>query len=202
MSVFETDITMSKMAQVRKMVEKVCTDPVVNLLEKTGITPNTLTWIGFFIALVTAVFAALGNLPVAGLLLLFGGYFDMLDGSLARRTGKVSVFGEVLDSTLDRLSEGAVLIGILYWFTVVGSVWGIMLVGVTMLSSLVVSYIRAKAEIIKVECLKGLFTRPERVIALAVGFFINRLEIAIGVIAFFSMITVGQRLYHVWRQLK
>lgn len=202
MSVFETDITMSKMAQVRKRVEKVCTDPVVNLLEKTGITPNTLTWIGFFIALVTAVFAALGNLPVAGLLLLFGGYFDMLDGSLARRTGKVSVFGEVLDSTLDRLSEGAVLIGILYWFTVVGSVWGIMLVGVTMLSSLVVSYIRAKAEIIKVECLKGLFTRPERVIVLAVGFFINRLEIAIGVIAFFSMITVGQRLYHVWRQLK
>ncbi|MDD3994549.1 MAG: CDP-alcohol phosphatidyltransferase family protein [Dehalococcoidales bacterium] len=193
---------MSKMAQVRKRVEKVCTDPVVNLLEKTGITPNTLTWIGFFIALVTAVFAALGNLPVAGLLLLFGGYFDMLDGSLARRTGKVSVFGEVLDSTLDRLSEGAVLIGILYWFTVVGSVWGIMLVGVTMLSSLVVSYIRAKAEIIKVECLKGLFTRPERVIALAVGFFINRLEIAIGIIAFFSMITVGQRLYHVWRQLK
>ena len=202
MSVFETDITMSKMAQVRKRVEKVCTDPVVNLLEKTGITPNTLTWIGFFIALVTAVFAALGNLPVAGLLLLFGGYFDMLDGSLARRTGKVSVFGEVLDSTLDRLSEGAVLIGILYWFTVVGSVWGIMLVGVTMLSSLVVSYIRAKAEIIKVECLKGLFTRPERVIVLAVWFFINRLEIAIGVIAFFSMITVGQRLYHVWRQLK
>jgi CDP-diacylglycerol--glycerol-3-phosphate 3-phosphatidyltransferase len=201
-SVFETDITMSKMAQVRKRVEKVCTDPVVNLLEKTGITPNTLTWIGFFIALVTAVFAALGNMPVAGLLLLFGGYFDMLDGSLARRTGKVSVFGEVLDSTLDRLSEGAVLIGILYWFTVVGSVWGIMLVGVTMLSSLVVSYIRAKAEIIKVECLKGLFTRPERVIALAVGFFINRLEIAIGIIAFFSMITVGQRLYHVWRQLK
>ena len=131
MSVFETDITMSKMAQVRKRVEKVCTDPVVNLLEKTGITPNTLTWIGFFIALVTAVFAALGNMPVAGLLLLFGGYFDMLDGSLARRTGKVSVFGEVLDSTLDRLSEGAVLIGILYWFTVVGSVWGIMLVGVT-----------------------------------------------------------------------
>ncbi|MFA5760609.1 MAG: CDP-alcohol phosphatidyltransferase family protein [Dehalococcoidales bacterium] len=193
---------MSKMAQVRKRVEKVCTDPVVNLLEKTGITPNTLTWIGFFIALVTAVFAALGNMPVAGLLLLFGGYFDMLDGSLARRTGKVSVFGEVLDSTLDRLSEGAVLIGILYWFTVVGSVWGIMLVGVTMLSSLVVSYIRAKAEIIKVECLKGLFTRPERVIALAVGFFINRLEIAIGIIAFFSMITVGQRLYHVWRQLK
>ncbi|HAS04763.1 MAG TPA: CDP-alcohol phosphatidyltransferase family protein [Dehalococcoidia bacterium] len=193
---------MSKMAQLRKRAEKVCTDPVVNLLEKTGITPNTLTWIGFIIAVVTAVFAAFGNMPVAGLLLLFGGYFDMLDGSLARRTGKVSVYGEVLDSTLDRLSEGVILIGLLYWFSVEGSVLGIMLAGVTMLSSLVVSYIRAKAEIIKVECLKGLFTRPERVIVLAIGFFINRLEIALGIIAFFSLITIGQRLHHVWRQLK
>jgi len=190
------------MAQLRKRAEKVCTDPVVNLLEKTGITPNTLTWIGFIIAVVTAVFAAFGNMPVAGLLLLFGGYFDMLDGSLARRTGKVSVYGEVLDSTLDRLSEGVILIGLLYWFSVEGSVLGIMLAGVTMLSSLVVSYIRAKAEIIKVECLKGLFTRPERVIVLAIGFFINRLEIALGIIAFFSLITIGQRLHHVWRQLK
>jgi CDP-diacylglycerol--glycerol-3-phosphate 3-phosphatidyltransferase len=193
---------MSKMAQVRKKAEKIFTDPVVTLLAKTGVTPNTLTWIGFLIAGVTAVFAALGNTLVAGLLLLFGGYFDMLDGSLARRTGKVSVFGEVLDSTLDRLSEGVILIGLFYWFAVEGSLLGIMLAGATMLSSLVVSYIRAKAEIIKVECLKGLFTRPERVIVLAIGFFINRLEIALGIIAFFSLFTVGQRLYHVWRQLK
>jgi CDP-diacylglycerol--glycerol-3-phosphate 3-phosphatidyltransferase len=193
---------MSKMAQIRKTAEKYFTDPVVTLLAKTGITPNALTWIGFFIALVTGVFAALGNTLVCGLLLLFGGYFDMLDGSLARRTGKVSVFGEVLDSTLDRLSEGVILIGLLYWFSVEGSTIGIMLAGVAMISSLVVSYIRAKAEIIRVECLKGLFTRPERVVVLALGFFINQMVIALGIIAFFSLITVGQRLYHVWRQLK
>jgi CDP-diacylglycerol--glycerol-3-phosphate 3-phosphatidyltransferase len=139
---------------------------------------------------------------VAGLLILFGGYFDMLDGSLARRTGRVTVFGEVLDSTLDRLSEGAILLGLLYWFAVDGSIIGIMLAGITLLSSLVVSYIRAKAEIVGVECLKGLFTRPERVIVLAIGFLINQLEIALGIIAFFSLFTVGQRLFHVWRQLK
>ncbi|MFA5629697.1 MAG: CDP-alcohol phosphatidyltransferase family protein [Dehalococcoidales bacterium] len=193
---------MSKMAQIRKTAERYCTDPVVKLLEKTNVSPNLLTWIGFLIALVTAVFAALGSFIVAGLLLLFGSYFDMLDGSLARRIGKVSVFGEVLDSTLDRLSEGVILIGILYWFSTEGSLWGIMLVAVAMLSSLVVSYIRAKAEIIKVECLKGLFTRPERVVVLALGFFVNQMEIALGIIAFFSVITAGQRLYHVWRQLK
>jgi CDP-diacylglycerol--glycerol-3-phosphate 3-phosphatidyltransferase len=193
---------MSKMAQIRKTAEKYFTDPVVTLLSKTGITPNVLTWIGFLIAVVTAIFAALGQMIVAGLLLLFGGYFDMLDGSLARRTGKVTVFGEVLDSTLDRLSEGAILLGLLYWFAVDGSTIGIMLVGVTLLSSLVVSYIRAKAEIVKVECLKGLFTRPERVVVLAIGFLVNQLEIALGIIALFSLFTVGQRLFHVWRQLK
>lgn len=190
------------MAQIRKTAEKYFTDPVVTLLSKTGITPNVLTWIGFLIAVVTAIFAALGQMIVAGLLLLFGGYFDMLDGSLARRTGKVTVFGEVLDSTLDRLSEGAILLGLLYWFAVDGSTIGIMLVGVTLLSSLVVSYIRAKAEIVKVECLKGLFTRPERVVVLAIGFLVNQLVIALGIIALFSLFTVGQRLFHVWRQLK
>jgi len=193
---------MSKMAQIRKTAEKYFTDPVVTLLAKTSITPNVLTWIGFLIAVATALFAAYGNMIVAGLLILFGGYFDMLDGSLARRTGRVTVFGEVLDSTLDRLSEGAILLGLLYWFAVDGSIIGIMLAGITLLSSLVVSYIRAKAEIVRVECLKGLFTRPERVIVLAIGFLINQLEIALGIIAFFSLFTVGQRLFHVWRQLK
>ena len=193
---------MSKMAQIRKTAEKYFTDPVVTLLAKTSITPNVLTWIGFLIAVATALFAAYGNMIVAGLLILFGGYFDMLDGSLARRTGRVTVFGEVLDSTLDRLSEGAILLGLLYWFAVDGSIIGIMLAGITLLSSLVVSYIRAKAEIVRVECLKGFFTRPERVIVLAIGFLINQLEIALGIIAFFSLFTVGQRLFHVWRQLK
>jgi len=193
---------MSKMAQIRKTAEKYFTDPVVTLLSKTSITPNVLTWIGFLIAVATALFAAYGNMIVAGLLILFGGYFDMLDGSLARRTGRVTVFGEVLDSTLDRLSEGAILLGLLYWFAVDGSIIGIMLAGITLLSSLVVSYIRAKAEIVRVECLKGFFTRPERVIVLAIGFLINQLEIALGIIAFFSLFTVGQRLFNVWRQLK
>jgi CDP-diacylglycerol--glycerol-3-phosphate 3-phosphatidyltransferase len=193
---------MSRMAQVRKTTEKYFTDPVITLLAKTCVTPNTLTWIGFLISVVTAVFAAFGYMLVAGLLILFGGYFDMIDGSLARRTGKVTQFGGVLDSTLDRLSEGVLLLGLLYWFAGEGSIIGIMLVGITLLTSLVVSYIRAKAEIMKVECLEGLFTRPERVIVLALGLLINQLEIALGIVAFFSLYTVGQRLYHVWRQLK
>ena len=193
---------MVKLARFRKTAEKYCTDPVVNLLAKTGVTPNALTWFGFLIAVGAAVLAALGYMLAAGLVLLFGSYFDMLDGSLARKTGKVSRFGEVLDSTLDRLSEGVLLIGLLYWFSVVGSTLGVVLAGFTLLSSLVVSYIRAKAEIMKLECTEGLFTRPERVIVLAIGLLINQVVIALAVVAAFSAFTVGQRLYHVWRQLK
>ncbi|MDD4873552.1 MAG: CDP-alcohol phosphatidyltransferase family protein [Dehalococcoidales bacterium] len=193
---------MNKLAKARKTAEKYFTDPVISLLARTRVTPNTLTWIGFLLAVVTAVFAATGHMLVAGLLILFGGYFDMMDGSLARRTGKVTLFGGVLDSTLDRLSEGVLLLGLLYWFAGQGSIIGIMLVGITLLSSLVVSYIRAKAEIVKVECLEGLFTRPERVIVLAIGLLINQLEIALGIIAVFSIFTVGQRLYHVGHRLK
>ena len=193
---------MVKLARFRKTAEKYCTDPVVNLLAKTGVTPNALTWFGFLIAVGAAVLAALGYMLAAGLVLLFGSYFDMLDGSLARKTGKVSRFGEVLDSTLDRLSEGVLLIGLLYWFSVVGSTLGVVLAGFTLLSSLVVSYIRAKAEIMKLECTEGLFTRPERVIVLAIGLLINQVVIALAVVAAFRAFTVGQRLYHVWRQLK
>jgi CDP-diacylglycerol--glycerol-3-phosphate 3-phosphatidyltransferase len=193
---------MIKLARFRKTAEKYCTDPVVSLLARTGITPNALTWFGFLISLVTAVLAALGYLLAAGLVVLFGSYFDMLDGSLARKTGKVSRFGEVLDSTLDRLSEGVLLIGLLYWFSVEGSTLGVVLAGITLLSSLVVSYVRAKAEIMKLECQEGLFTRPERVIVLAIGLLINQVVIALGIIAAFSIFTVGQRLHHVHRQLK
>jgi CDP-diacylglycerol--glycerol-3-phosphate 3-phosphatidyltransferase len=193
---------MIKLARFRKTAEKYCTDPVVNLLAKTGVTPNALTWFGFLISVVTAVLAALGHMLAAGLVVLFGSYFDMLDGSLARKTGKVSRFGEVLDSTLDRLSEGFLLLGLLYWFSVQDSTLGIMLAGITLLSSLVVSYIRAKAEIMKLECTEGLFTRPERVIVLAIGLLVNQVIIALAIVAALSVFTVGQRLHHVWRQLK
>ena len=81
--------------------------PLVKLLAKTKVTPNTLSWIGLLIALVAAAAVARGYFLIGGLLVLFGGGFDLLDGSLARLTQRVSRFGALLDSTLDRLSEAA-----------------------------------------------------------------------------------------------
>ena len=190
------------LSQVRKAVSSYFTDPVVRILARTPITPNTITWFGFALAIGAAVLIAMGQLLAAGFVVLFGGFFDMLDGALARRTERVTRFGAVLDSTLDRLSEGVLLLGILVLFSREESAIGILLVGIVLVFSMLVSYIRAKAESLGLECMVGLFTRPERIIVLALGLLINQLVVALSIIAAFSFFTVGQRLVYVWRQIK
>jgi CDP-diacylglycerol--glycerol-3-phosphate 3-phosphatidyltransferase len=193
---------MSGLSQVRKAASSYFTDPVVRILARTPITPNSITWFGFALAIGSAVLIALGHLLIAGFVVLIGGFFDMLDGALARRTKRVTPFGAVLDSTLDRLSEGVILLGILVLYARQESAIGILLVGIVLIASMLVSYIRAKAESLGLECLVGLFTRPERVIVLALGLLIDQLEIALAIIAAFSFFTVGQRLVYVWSQIK
>jgi CDP-diacylglycerol--glycerol-3-phosphate 3-phosphatidyltransferase len=193
---------MAGLSQVRKSASAFFTEPVARVLARTPITPNSLTWFGFALAIGAAVLIATGHLIIAGVIVLFGGFFDMLDGALARRTKRVTLFGSLLDSTLDRLSEGALLLGILVLFYEEGSSIGILLVGIVLIFSTLVSYIRAKAESLGIECLVGVFTRPERVIVLALGLLINQLEITLWIIAGFSLITIGHRLVYVWRQAK
>ena len=190
------------LARLRKILSVRITDPLVSLLAMTPLTPNNITWLGLLMAVIAALLVAMDNLLAAGFIVIFGGFLDMLDGALARRTGKVSRFGGVLDSTIDRLSEGVLLLGIIYFYTKEGFTSGILLTGSVMLSSLLVSYIRSRAEAAGVECFVGLFTRPERVIVLTLGLFTNQLLIALTVIAVFSSFTVAQRLFYVWRYIK
>ena len=193
---------MAKLFGGRKSLAYHLTQPVVVLLAKTHITPNTITWFGFLLAIGATVLIIIGHPFAAGFVVLIAGFFDILDGALARLTKKVTTFGSILDSTLDRLSEGALLLGLLVLFANQGNTTGIILVGVVLIASMLVSYIRAKAESMNIECLVGIFTRPERVIVLALGLLINQLEIMLGIIAGFSLLTVCQRLIHVWRQTK
>ena len=190
------------LSRVRKVLSCYFTDPVVKVLARTPVTPDTLTCFGFLLAAGAAVLIATSNLIAAGFVVLVAGFLDMLDGALARRTNRVTSFGAVLDSTLDRLAEGVLLLGILFLYAEEGSTSGVLLVGVVLLTSLLVSYIRARAEAVGIECTVGLFTRPERVIVLALGLFTNRLDIALAIIATFSLFTVGQRLFYIWRRLK
>ena len=200
---------MTELPRLRKSTSHRLTEPVIRLLVKTHITPTTLTWLGFSIALGAAIVIATGHLFVAGFIVLAGGFFDMLDGTLARRTGRVTTFGALLDSTLDRVSEAALLLGILIFYLFLGGqpAVGILLVCLALIASLMVSYLRARGEALGLECGVGLFTRPERVIALAIGLLAsgvvdNALIIALAVIVVFGFATAGQRLLYLRRQIK
>ena len=199
---------MAKLTQVRKSAYYL-TEPAVRFLARRHITPTTLTLSGFLITLGAAVLIATGHLFIAGFVILVAGFFDMLDGALARRTDQVTRFGAVLDSVLDRVSDAVPLLGILifYLFFRDQSAVGILLVGLALIGAPLVSYIRARAEALGLECEVGLFTRAERVIVLAVGLwlspFVNyALNIALAVIAVFSFVTAGQRLVYVRQRIK
>jgi len=197
---------MSKSPGFRKSVAHRLTLPVVRLLTRAHITPDAITWFGFSVAIGAAVLIATEHLFAAGFVILVAGFFDILDGALARNTNRVTRFGAALDSSLDRLSEAIWLLAILIVYARAGLFIGIILVGVTLISSQLVSYIRARAEALGLECQVGLCTRPERVIVLALGLLLSQIEYALitalGIIAVFSIITAGQRLIYVWRQAK
>ena len=199
--------TLTKLSEVRKAAASYLTQPVVRLLAKTPITPNTLTWLGFLLSAGAAVLIVTGHLFAAGFTVLISGFFDILDGALARHTNRTTHFGAVLDSTLDRLAEAALLLGILVLYAREQSVAEILLVGIALLGSLLVSYIRARTEALGLECQVGLFTRAERVIVLALGLLLSQIDyaflfIALAIIVVFSFFTAGQRLVYVWRQTK
>ena len=198
--------SVTKLHQIRKTVSYRLTQPVTRLLSRTAITPSAITWFGFLLSLGAAALIITEHLLAAGLVVLIAGFLDMLDGALARYTNRVTRFGAILDSTLDRLSEAAVLLGILVLYAKAQLIAPILLVGGALISSLLVSYIRARAEAVSLECQAGLFTRPERVIVLALGLLLSHfaysLVIALGIIVVFSFITIVQRLLFVWQQTK
>ncbi len=196
----------SRLAEVRKVIAHRISHPIVRLLARTGVTPNALTWFGLLLSLGAAVLIALKQPFAAGFVVLFAGLFDMLDGALARFTDKITRFGAILDSTLDRLGEVAVLLGLLIFFVRELSIPGILVVGFTLPGALMVSYLRARAEAAGLTGEVGFFTRTERVIILSLGLLLSGIDyaliISLGIIAFFSYVTVIQRLLHIWYQIK
>ena len=197
---------MAKLAATRKVIADYVTQPIVRLLSRTPLTPNAITWLGFVITIGAAALIVTEHFLAAGIVVLVAGVFDMLDGALARVSGRVTRFGAILDSTLDRLSEAVLLLGLLAVFAREQQVAESILVGIALLGSLMVSYIRARMEGLGIECKAGLFTRPERVIILALGLLLSQfdyaLTVALVIIAFFSFFTVVERMVYAWRQIK
>lgn len=190
----------------RKALARYFTQPVVGLLAKTPVTPNALTVCSLLVTVGAAVLVATEHFVAAALVLLFASFFDILDGALARATNRVTRFGAALDSTLDRLAEAVILIGMLVVYARAQALTEVVLVGVALVSSFLVSYVRARAEGLGVECQVGIFTRSERIVVLVLGLLFAQfhyvLLAALVIISFFSVITVGQRLYEVWKRTK
>jgi CDP-diacylglycerol--glycerol-3-phosphate 3-phosphatidyltransferase len=190
---------------MRRGIARHFTVPVVSIIAKTGVTPDGLTWFGFLLTVAAAALAGYGYLFWAGVTSLFAAFFDMLDGALARKLDRVTLFGGILDSTLDRLSEGAMLVGILIWyvrFPAPGDnlVLMTLLVGISFIASFTVSYIRARSEGAGLHGEVGISTRPERVILTVIGLLTGYVTIALIIIALMSSITVIQRLHYAWKQ--
>lgn len=198
---------MAKLSEGRKFVAYYITQPAAEFLAKTSIRPNIITWTGFAITLGAAVLIATDHLLAAGLVVLLAGFFDILDGALARRTQQTSRFGALLDSTLDRLSEGLLLLGILVLNLLKDRLTvEVLLVCLALIGSLLVSYVKARAEALGLECQVGLFTRAERVVVLALGLLLSQINYALitalAIIVLFSFFTAGQRVLYVWKQTK
>jgi CDP-diacylglycerol---glycerol-3-phosphate 3-phosphatidyltransferase len=190
----------------RKSLARYVTNPVIAVIARTPLTPNALTVISSLVTIVAAVLVALHHLLAGAVIVLFASVFDMLDGALARTTGRVTKFGAALDSTLDRLSDGVMFIGLMWFFSEKGSSVGVLLAALAMMSSFLVSYARARAEGLGLECQVGIFTRSERIIILVVGLLLSGvawvLPVALLVIIILSAITASQRLFLVWRKTR
>ena len=193
---------MTGLTDLREQLARHLTQPVVYLLVRAKITPNTITALSLVVAIAAAMTIAWGFPRWGGIVVLVAGLFDLLDGALARATQRVSRFGAFFDSTVDRLADAALLLGILILFAKQGSTHGVVLVYVTMVGAVLVSYARARAEGLGLNCKVGLFTRAERIIVLAIGLLANQIIIALWIAAALSYFTLSQRLLHVWRQTR
>ena len=164
------------------------------------ISANALTIIGFLIVVGAAWLILINEQLWAGIVMLAGSLVDTIDGAVARLTGKTGKFGAMLDSTLDRLSEGAILLALVYVFAADGLPWMASLAAGALLFSFMVSYVRARAEGLGISCSEGWFTRVERVVILSLGLITGYIVIALALITALSIFTFLQRLYVVWRK--
>ena len=180
-------------------------------LIESRLTPNAISLTGLLLNLAAAVLVTQRLFFCAGLAFIVGSVMDTLDGRYSRMSGKGTMFGAFLDSTLDRIEEGAVLTAVAWYFADRGDAIAAAACVVTVLGSLMVSYTRARAEALGVECKVGIATRPVRVVLLSIGLVfakgagildVELLAPAIYAMAALTALTVVQRVLHVRRELR
>jgi CDP-diacylglycerol--glycerol-3-phosphate 3-phosphatidyltransferase len=177
-------------------------DPIVNVLAALQVNPNVLTLLGLGVNIFAAVLFAKGMFTVAGLVVLFAGIFDMVDGEVARRTGRVTRFGAFFDSVIDRYSDMMLLLGLVVWYAKLDRILYAGLAVVSLIGSIMTSYTRARAESLIPACKVGFLERPERIVLLIIGAMTNRMGPAMWVMAVLSNWTVSQRIWYTYQETK
>ena len=189
-------------------------DAIVRWLAKGHISPNILTVIGVALNVGCGLLFGLGWFFAAGITLIVANLFDMLDGQVARLSGRVTRFGGFLDSSLDRLSDMVCFVGLMVFYArdiPAHSTLNVFLAGAALMGSVMVSYASARAESLIPKCDVGFLRRPERVVLFIIGalstypgsdnYFTNRMPAVLWVLAVGSYWTFAHRMYHTWREL-
>ena len=163
--------------------------------------PNFFTLLGFFATLVASLLILKGLWLLAGLTIILSGLFDLFDGVVARKFGKVTALGGFLDSVLDRYSDLILLLALLIYYLRKGEPDLVILTSFVSMGTVLIPYVRAKAEALQVPCTIGLMERAERIILLSIGILFQWMEPVLWILAILTHFTVLQRIYYVWEQL-
>ena len=180
---------------------------IVDGLALTRINPNVLTFLGLVINTIAAVFFGYARVDnqqrmflYAGLVIFGAGIFDMVDGRVARATNQVTIFGGFFDSVIDRYSDVALFFGLLVYYARANHFLYVVLAAFVMVSSVMVSYTRARAESLIPSCKVGFMERPERIVLIIIGALFNRMAPVLWVAAVISTITVIHRIVYTYQQ--
>jgi phosphatidylglycerophosphate synthase len=177
-------------------------DRLAALLAPTGIPPNFITWSALVANLWAGILFAEGRFAAAGGMMIFAGLCDLLDGPVARRQNRVSLFGGFLDSILDRYADLILFLGLLVYYVHVNRFRYAVLAGAAMAGAVMVSYAKARAESLVPAEEVGFWERPERLVLMILGALTDRMPIALWILAIGPNITVIHRILHTWKQTK
>ena len=164
--------------------------------------PNVFTFMGFFATLVASLLILKGFWIFAGLAIILSGLLDLFDGVVARKLGKATAFGSFLDSVLDRYSDLLFLLAILIYYLRKEDPGLVILTAMVSMGTILIPYVRAKAESLQIPCTIGLMERAERIILLSIGTLFHSLEPILWILAILTHFTVLQRIYYVWKKLR
>src|SRR5215510_9778417 len=184
-----------------RFIGTVCMFPlraIINASVALGIHPNVLTLIGVLINVLAAFYLATDRFITAGVVMIVAAIFDFIDGKVAHLSGKQSQFGAFWDSTLDRLSDQVLFLGLIHLYSNLRRTDYVMVAALAMVFSIMISYARARAESLIEKCKVGFMERPERIVLFWIGAFTDRMAAVMWVILILSIVTVANRIHYTY----